>query len=135
MNWKLIFLLSLFGLAMGLLTISVIPSSVEPICWLIIFLISAISIAKNCQGNFFLHGFMTAIFNCVWITAMQLIMYHSYVLHHPQVEASFAKTPLATHPRLAMCIMDIIIGIVSGLVMGLFAFIASKTPLRAKVAA
>lgn len=135
MNWKLIFLLSLFGLAMGLLTVSVIPSSVEPFCWLIILLISAVSIARNCHSRFFLHGFMLGIVNCVWITAIQLIMYHAYVAHHPGIEVSFAKTPFATHPRIMMGIMDVCIGVGSGLILGLFSFIASKMPARSKATA
>jgi hypothetical protein len=41
MNWKLVFQLSLFGLAMALGTVFFIPSSIEPLCWLIIFLVCA----------------------------------------------------------------------------------------------
>jgi uncharacterized membrane protein len=33
MNWKLIFLLSLFGLAMAIATVFVIPSNIEPLFW------------------------------------------------------------------------------------------------------
>jgi hypothetical protein len=41
MDWKLIFGLSLFGLAMAIATVFVIPSNVEPIFWLAIFLVCA----------------------------------------------------------------------------------------------
>jgi hypothetical protein len=47
MNWKLIFQLSLFGLAMGIATVFVIPSNIEPAFWLVIFLICAYLIAKQ----------------------------------------------------------------------------------------
>jgi cobalamin synthase len=36
------------------------------------------------------------------------------------------KMPMPEHPRLMMLMMGPAIGIVSGLVLGLFAFIASK---------
>jgi Na+-transporting NADH:ubiquinone oxidoreductase subunit NqrB len=63
MNWKLIFALSLFGLAMGLATVFVIPTSVEPFFWLPIFMLCAFLIAKNAPGKPFLHGLMVGIVN------------------------------------------------------------------------
>ena len=50
MNWKLIFQLSLFGLAMAIATVSLIPQNVEPIFWLVVVLLSAYLIAKKCTG-------------------------------------------------------------------------------------
>ncbi len=41
MNWKLILQLSLFGLAMAVGTVFVIPSNVEPLFWLAIFAVCA----------------------------------------------------------------------------------------------
>ena len=58
MNWKLIFQLSLFGLAMGIATVFVIPSKIEPAFWLAIFLICAYVIAKRCAAGHFLHGLL-----------------------------------------------------------------------------
>jgi len=37
-----------------------------------------------------------------------------------------AKMPLPTHPRIMMLITGPIIGIISGLILGLFAFVASN---------
>jgi hypothetical protein len=56
MNWLLIAVLSGFGLAMGIGTVSLIPSSVEPAFWLVIFAICAYVIARRAPGRFFLHG-------------------------------------------------------------------------------
>lgn len=53
MNWNLIFKLSFFGLAMALGTVYFIPSAIEPFCWLIIFIICAYFIAKNCSKAYF----------------------------------------------------------------------------------
>jgi len=50
MNWKLILQLSLFGLVMGVATVFFISSSVEPFCWLVVFLISAYTIARGAPG-------------------------------------------------------------------------------------
>ncbi|MBI4946960.1 MAG: hypothetical protein HY840_11245 [Bacteroidetes bacterium] len=50
-----------------------------------------------------------------------------YMQLNPEMWASTAKMPMPEHPRLMMLMMGPVIGIVSGLVQGLFAFIASKS--------
>ena len=126
MNWKLIFSLSLFGLAMAIATVFVIPSNIEPVFWLVIFIICAYFIAKKSSGKYFGHGFVLSLANCVWITAAHVLFFSTYIANHPQEAAMSAKMPMADHPRMMMLVMGPIIGIVSGLIQGLFAFIASK---------
>jgi len=68
MNWKLIFQLSLLGLLMAAGTISLIPSNMEFIFWLLIFIFAAFIFAKRLPGKYFLHGFLLGLANCVWVT-------------------------------------------------------------------
>jgi uncharacterized membrane protein len=124
MNWNLIFKLSLFGLAMAFATVYFIPSHVEPFCWLAIFIFCAYTIAKKCVSAYFLHGFMVSIFNCVWITAIHILLYNTYTSTHAKEVEMMSKMPMA--PRIMMLLTGPIVGIASGLVLGLFAFIASK---------
>jgi hypothetical protein len=126
MNWKLVFQLSLFGLAMGIATVFWIPSNIEPLFWLVIFLISAYIIAKRCSGKYFMHGLMVSLANSVWVTASHVLLFGRYIANHPKEAAMMTSMPLPTHPRLMMVIMGPVIGLVSGLVLGLFAFVASK---------
>lgn len=125
MNWKLIFQLSLFGLAMSIATVFVIPSKIEPLFWLAIFLGCAYFIAKNCTGKYFLNGFMVSIINCVWITSAHIILFQSYIANHLDEAAMMDKIHFTDSPRLMMLIFGLVIGIISGLVLGLFAYIAS----------
>ena len=128
MNWKIIFQLSVFGLIMAFATVSLIPNNIEPIFWIVIFLFCAYVIAKVCTGKYFLHGFLVSAVNCVWVTSAHLIFYTSYIVHHQQMADAFAKIPgpLSVHPRLLMAIVGTMIGLISGLFLGLFAFIASQ---------
>ena len=124
MNWKLITLLSLFGLAMAFATISFVPTRIEPFIWLVIFIIVAGLIGKYAPGKYFLHGFMVSIFNSVWITVIHLIFYDAYIASHPElVEAN----PMYTSSPWTMAVTGPIIGVVSGLIQGLLAMIAAKT--------
>lgn len=126
MNYKLIFQLSLFGLAMAIATVFWIPSNLEPLYWLVIFIISAYFIALKSSGKYFKSGFWVSIANCVWITAAHIIFFHTYIANHPQEADMITKMPFPDSPRLMMLITGPVVGVISGLVLGLFAFIASK---------
>ncbi len=137
MNWKLIFGLSLLGLAMALATISLVPQKIEPFLWLAIFIFSAFVIAQQATGKYFLHGFLVSLVNCVWITGAHVLFYSTYIAHHPDMAAMNAKMPavVANHPRLMMLVTGPIVGVVCGLILGLFAFIASKLVKKPTIAA
>jgi hypothetical protein len=126
MNWKLIFSLSLFGLAMAIATVYVIPSNTEPFCWLVIFIICAWIIAKRCSGKYFLHGLMVSLVNSVWITAAHIILFHTYITNHPQEATMMEKMPMPASPRITMALIGPVVGLVSGIILGLFSLIASK---------
>jgi hypothetical protein len=80
MNKKLIFQLSLFGLAMAFAAVYFIPSDIEPLCWLVIFLVCAYIIAKKCSSKYFLHGLYVSLLNAVWITSIHILLFDTYSL-------------------------------------------------------
>lgn len=127
MNWKLIFGLSLFGLAMAFATISLIPENVEFAFWLVIFIICAYLIAKNAPGKYFLHGFCVSLVNCVWITGAHVLWCTTYLANHPNAAQMGQKMQIVPgHIRWSMLVTGPFFGIAFGLVLGLFAFVASK---------
>ena len=127
MNWKLILQLSVFGLIMAFTTVWLIPENIEPAFWIAIFLFCAYILARARTGRYFLHGFLVSLVNCVWITSAHIIFYTSYIANHPNVAKIAEEHPVfPTHPRLAMLCTGPVFGIASGIVLGLFAFIASK---------
>jgi hypothetical protein len=123
MNWRLVALLSLFGLAMGIATVFLIPANVEPVFWLLIFMLCAVVIARRCTQKHFLHGLCVSIANSVWITAAHVAFFETYLAHHQREAAMSASM---SSPRLMMLATGPVVGVVSGLVLGLFAFIASR---------
>jgi hypothetical protein len=136
MNWKLIFQLSLFGLFMAVATVYWIPSGVEPFFWLVIFIICAYLIVRNCSGKFFQHGLLVSLVNSIWITAVHILLFKTYILNHPKEDAMMQSwpSPMSIHPRRMMLLTGPLFGLVFGLVLGLFALIASKI-WKSKVAA
>jgi len=126
MNWKLIFSLSLFGLAMAFGTVYFISSKVEPFCWGGIMLVSAFFIAKNANGKYFLHGLFTSLANCVWITGAHVALFTTYIASHQEELKMMADMPFHDHPRRMMLIAGPIVGIISGIVLGVLSLLASK---------
>ena len=122
MNWKLVLQLSLFGLAMGIATVFVIPSNIKPMFWLVIFIICGYIIARRAPGRYFLHGLMVSIVNSVWITSAHVLLFDSYVANHPREAEMMTRMPLA--PKVMMVVTGPVVGVVSGLVLGLFAVLA-----------
>ncbi|HEY8928231.1 MAG TPA: hypothetical protein VIM55_03510 [Mucilaginibacter sp.] len=128
MNWKLIFQLSVFGLIMAFGTVSLIPEKIEPLFWALIFIFCSWVIVRAAPGKYFLHGFMAGLFNCVWITAVHYFFYRRYMDNHPRVDSMTASIPppFTTHPRIYVSLVGLSLGVLSAVVFGLFAFIASK---------
>src|SRR5262245_47636386 len=135
MNWKLIVQLSLFGLAMGVATVFLIPATVEPLFWLLIFGISAYIIATRVSARHFLHGLMVSLVNSVWITASHILLFDRYIANQQQEAAMMASMPLPDSPRLMMALTGPVIGVLSGLVLGLFSVVASRIVSRRAPAA
>jgi hypothetical protein len=130
MNWNLIFRLSLFGLVMAIGTVYVIPGQLEMLFWLPIFIYCAYVIARRAPGRYFMHGFMVSIFNCVWVTGAHVIFVNTYLAGHQEELEMLSKGPMPTHPRLMMLLMGPVFGILFGLILGLFSFIAGKLVKR-----
>ena len=126
MNWKLILQLSMFGLAMGIATVFVIQSNIEPLFWLAIFIVCAYLIATRAGGKPFAHGLLVGLVNSVWVTASHVLLFDQYIANHPREAAMMTSMPMPDAPRLMMAITGPVIGLVSGIVLGLFALIASK---------
>lgn len=118
MNWKLILLLSLFGLAMAIGTVFWIAFDVEPYFWLVALGITAYLIAARAGARFFLHGLMVGLVNSVWVTSAHVVFFDTYIASHPREAAMVAEMG---SPRLMMSLLGPVIGLVSGCVIGLVA--------------
>jgi len=125
-NANLIFRLSLFGLAMAIATVFWIPGNIEMFFWLPIFIFCAYIIAKQAPGKYFLHGFLVSLLNCVWVTSAHVIFYKTYTSHHADELAMMRNMPFPDHPRRMMLLVGPFFGIIFGLILGFFSFIAGK---------
>jgi hypothetical protein len=128
MNWRLVFTLSLFGLAMSIATVFVVSSRAEPFFWLTIFILCARAIARYAPQRPFMHGLMVGVVNGVWMTSGHIFFFNEYAARHQSEMEAFASAPLP--PRAMMLIIGPIIGVVSGAVLGLLSILAARVGRR-----
>lgn len=126
MDWKLVGVLSLFGLAMAFGTVFFIPSKLEPVIWLVIFLVCAYLIAKERRDKHFLHGLMVGLVNSVWITAAHIFFFDQYIANHAREAEMMKSMPSGVSPKVLMAMSGPVIGLISGVVIGVLAFLAGK---------
>jgi len=121
MNWKLIFSLSLFGLAMAVATSFFLSVHSEVYVWPFIMIITAYFIAKN-RGNYFSHGILTGLLNSIWIDIFHVIFFTSFMALNADMADKW-HWPLAGHIRLNLVIVGLCIGLISGIVLGILAWL------------
>jgi hypothetical protein len=126
MKWSLIFILSLFGFLMAIATVFLIPTSIEIYFWIPIFLVYAYIIARNAEGDYFLHGLFLGIANSLWISLIHALLFTKYIFNNGTVSETLAKLPKPGPPRLMLIIYGPIIGVIAGIILGLLCLGASK---------
>jgi hypothetical protein len=71
----------------------------------------------------------------VWVTGAHVLLFEQYLARHAKEAAMMTSMPMPTHPRLMMTLMGPVIGLVSGIVLGIFAAVATRLVRPAGVAA
>jgi len=137
MNWKLIFLLSLVGLAMAVGTVFFIPSHVEAAVWFAIFLACAYWIGRYCRRNRFAHGVLAGLASSAWITALHLLFQDRYLAGHPRESGLIRDLHAANVHASATTVIAVtgpLNGLMFGIVIGVFATVAGlmMTPQTAE---
>ena len=125
MPWSLILKLSMCGLIIGVATVFWIPSNVEPFLWIVIFLICAYVIGRSSEKPFYT-GVLLGLANSVWITTAHILLFGKYLEKHAHEAAMMKSMPFPDSPRLMMAIMGPVVGMISGIIIGLFALLAAK---------
>ena len=122
MNWKLIFYLSLIGIAMAVLTVSVIPSTLEPVIWLAIFFFYGwVITSRVAKGKYFLHAFFVSVLNGVWIGLIHAALHDTYVQNHVDEVRQFGDAG-----PVGMMWMGPLFGAAFGIISGLISMLVGK---------
>jgi len=133
MNVRLVLTLSLFGLLVGLGSITgLVPSGWETALWGVIGLIYAGVLARQAPGKFFLHGFVTGFIAGAISILCQALFLNQYVAHNAKAADVFKSLPPGMPPAvflvLAAPIWAAVFGASTGLVTWLWARFTRPKP-------
>lgn len=132
MSWKIVFLLSLFGVVVGFADVYGLSGIAQIIVWLIVFVIFAVVIARRRESDYFVHALLASMLAGFWVGVVHAVFIGTFVAHNPQLRAGATMMPKSTHPRLIMVIMGPFVGAVTGVVAGVMAAVAGKIVKRAR---
>ena len=127
MKFRLIFLLSVFGLLMGCCTAFWIPAKAEHYIWVFVFVLCAFIISRNAGSKYLLNGFVLGVLDAVWTICLRLYFYNKYVSLNPRIQQENVKL-MEQHvrPAIAMLATLPLAALFMGVVQGLFALVLSR---------
>ncbi len=126
MNWKLIFLLAILGIAMAFAGVLGLRGRIEGLVWLVIFIFYAIIIVRNTAGKYFLHAFITCVINGIWIGIIHAAFISTYLANHRVIAGIYRTMPLSNHRRIMTMIAGLMTGLLMGVIAGLTTFAVGK---------
>src|ERR1051326_5036618 len=136
MSFRLVLTLSLAGLLVGLGTVfGLVHSGIESIVWCGLAIVFAFVIAARAPSRPFLHGFLVGLIAGVRCELLQAAFLDRSLARNPKAADSFTRLPQGMSPRLLLVVSAPIIGGLYGVVIGFFAWIASKLIRRRTPAA
>lgn len=125
MNWQLIFLLSGFGILMGILSVNGFTKKVEPFFWIVFGLFSAYVLSKNVSEKIFWHGFIVGILWGVFNGILQSTFLNIYLKNNPSYHKKYEKVKSRNY-RLYVLLVGPMLGLVTGSVLGGLAWFFQK---------
>lgn len=120
MNWTLVALLALPGLMMGLLSVKGHTRGIEPYLWLVLAVFATLVIARTAGERYFLHGLAVGI---AWGVLNGLVaagLFSVYAQHNPEVMQRMQSGGAKIAPQALFLMSAPLIGLATGLVLGLF---------------
>ena len=127
MKWTLILRLSAIGFMLALGSIFFISPNLEPLLWLAVFIYYAYAIGNGTRTLRFWHGLLLGILSSAWVVAMHQIFLSRYLAGHPrevQMIDEVHAAGLAVSGPLIMSVTGLMVGVLEGIVIGVFAIVA-----------
>lgn len=127
MNWKIIILLVLLGVAIAAASLfGLVNSNYEWAYWLVAAIISGFVIAKSCSRSIFMHGVIVGLFSGILGSVIQSLFFDTYLENNKESLDGFKNITEALAPQYVILFSGPFIGIAYGIVIGLIAIVFSK---------
>ena len=120
MNFKAIFLVSIIGPVMGVLSIMGWIGDIEPLLWLAAMVIAVVFLKKNTQQYYLWHGVLSGVGWGIGSGLLLALFFDTYLKNNPEFVQSFQDVGQYTdQPQLIALGTSLITGLFSGALMGI----------------
>ena len=131
MNWKIIILLSLIGIAIAVGAIFGIVNSSYILVYMIIFaIVSGVIISRTCETAPFMHGVMVGLLSGIFGSMIQALMFDTYLKNNPSSLDGFKNITTNLQPQFVLLFSGPFFGIGYGILAGLVALVLKKKTSR-----
>lgn len=121
LNWRLVTLLADFGFLMGALATLGYTVGIEWIIWVLFWGVASFIIAKTQTTRLFAHGFAVGLLATIFAAIIEVIFFEHWAMNYPE---AIAAAPM--NPKIMLLLMSIVIGGVSGVILGGMTIAAKK---------
>lgn len=131
MNWRLILMLSLFGPALGVLTVlGMIPRGADRFIWAAVVALCAFLAAKKEPERALQHGALIGFINGASSTLVQALFVDTLTANNPWMVEAMAKQPPGFDFEFFVFMLVPFIGVASGGMTGLLAMWIARARAR-----
>ncbi len=119
-NWKIVLILSSFGIVMALLSVfGNVKGSYELVLWALLAIVSSYMIAKKGGRLPFIEGVTTGVLSGILNSAVQFFFFRQYILNNPGKLEQFREIPLEMPAQYLILFTGPIIGLIYGIILGI----------------
>jgi hypothetical protein len=126
MKWNIVFLLSLFGVGMGIASLFGYTKKIELYEWIVIAVVVTYIIPKQTTHKVFLHGMYAGIGMGVLFTVVQISFFDVFLQHNTTEAEGFKAMFGGNDPRIFIFLSGPFIGAAYGVLIGAFAQLSAK---------
>ena len=119
---------------MGIASVLGFTAGIEGLLWLAIGLICVLVIVWRVPIRSFSHGLLVGLIGGVAAPLIQFLFFSAYMANNPELSNRFARIPGGMDARYFVVMLAPIIGLISGLVLGLVCWVAVKLVGKRRVA-
>ncbi|MBU0508948.1 hypothetical protein KKH27_08955 [bacterium] len=126
MNWKLIFVVSLLGVLIGLVSLFGLVDLNQWFIAIMWWLIAALILGRFAHKKYFGHGLWTGVIESLVSSTLIYLFFDTYVANNPKVAEQLAQLPPGVDARSMMLINMLVGVIIGGVVLGLLTLLSGK---------
>jgi hypothetical protein len=126
MNWKLIAGLSALGLLMGSGSVLGATGEAEPLLWLAVAVVCALTVARKAPVAHYRHGFLVGV-SCVLIAScLELLFFDAYLAANPDRAEMLERLPGTLDAWTYQLLLAPVFAALFGMVWGALSWLARR---------